>query len=83
MSDPLPKPNEPEPDLDGHFRRLRGHVRRRKKRHANSGSNLVDYDRLLGALKQLQKDCASRPITLEVKQMLAAFIAFLGDDDLR
>ncbi len=83
MPDPLPKPHEPDPDLDDLFRRLRGHIRRRRKRHEASGSNLVDYDRLLGALKHLRTECAKRHLSDEEKQMITVFIELLADDDLR
>lgn len=81
MPNQLSKPPDSSFDLDDQLRRLHGHMRR--KRRMQTGSNLVDYDRLLGLVRKFRKDYANRPLPEEAQQILAAIIAIFGNDDLR
>lgn len=78
----LPEPQDSPNRLDELIRRLQARVRKLRKLAARSSSDLVVYDQTLFALKEMRRYAAHHS-SQDAERMVSAFIAFIGDDEVR
>lgn len=82
MSASLPEPQDSSNRLDELVRRLQARVRKLRKLASRTSADLVVYDQTLFALKEMRRYAAHHS-SQDAERMVAAFIAFIGDDEVR